>query len=168
MTYATATDLLTRFGANEIAQRVDRGQPRLVTVELITAAAAGGDLSAFPVGSVTRVQAGLVTVQRALQDADDTINSYINAKYKLPLSAVPAVLNRVACDLARFYLFDDQVTDLIKENKTAAIKWLDGVSKGTNSLGVDAETGDQADSSDGAQLVTGGSVWKRENSGGFI
>ena len=39
MTYATATELLTRFDAAEIAQRVDRGVPRLVTAELTSVSA---------------------------------------------------------------------------------------------------------------------------------
>jgi hypothetical protein len=46
MTYATATDLITRYSANEIAQRADRGDVRLVTAQLMTDAAAGADLSA--------------------------------------------------------------------------------------------------------------------------
>lgn len=168
MTYATATNLLTRFDAAEIAQRLDRGIPRLVDAELLTAAAAGGDLSGFPAEAVTRVQVGMGKVQRALQDADDTINSYINARYTLPLSAVPAVLQRVAAELARFYLYDDQVTDLIKDRHAANIKWLEGVSKGTNSLGAEVETGVQPVSSAGAELISGDSVWKRDRSQGFL
>lgn len=168
MTYATATDLITRFDAAEIAKRVDRGVPRLITAELMAAAAAGGDLSAFPADAVTRAQASMVVIQRALQDADDTINGYINARYTLPLSTVPAVLRRVACELARFYLYDDQVTDLIKERHAANIKWLTEVSKGVVSLGAEADTGVQPVSSAGAELVTSESVWKRGRSGGFI
>lgn len=168
MTYATATDLMTRFGA-DIVQRVDRGIPRLVTFELMTVAAAGGDLTGYTADEQARVAAGLVVVQRALQDADDTINSYINSKYKLPLSAVPAVLQRVACELARFYLYDDQVTDPVKERQAANVKWLEGVSTGKNSLGAEVDSGVQPESSSGAELVTGGSNWKRsDRPGSFI
>lgn len=168
MPYATATDLLTRFDATEIAQRVDRGVPRLITAQLMIDVAAGSSLAAYTAAEVARAQAALVVVQRALQDADDTINGYISARYTLPVTPVPAVLQRVACELARFYLYDDQVTDLIKDRQAANIKWLGEVSKGTVSLGADAASGVQPVSSAGAELVTSESVWKRDRSGSFI
>lgn len=168
MTYATATDLLTRFSATEIAQRTDRGIPRLVKDALLTAAAAGGDLSAYTTDERARVAAALVIINRALQDADDTINGYLNARYTLPLTPVPAVLQRVACELARFYLFDDQVTELIEKRHAANIKWLGEVAKGVVSLGGEAETGVQPVSSNAAELVSSESVWKRDRSRDFI
>lgn len=168
MTYATATALLTRFDATEIAQRADRGVPRLVTAGLMTAVAAGTSLEAFIDEEVVRANTALAVVQRALQDADDTINGYIGARYTLPVDPVPAVLARVACELARFYLYDDQVTDVIKERHAANIKWLGEVSKGTVSLGADAASGVQPVSSAGAELVTTPPVWKRADSGSFI
>ncbi len=168
MTYATATALLTRFDAAEIAQRVDRGVPRLVTSELLTLVAGNGDVSAFTAAEIARAATGIGVVQRALQDADDTINGYLSARYTLPLSPVPAVLERVACELARFYLYDDQVTDLIKDRHAANMKWLAEVSKGTVSLGADAVTGVQPVSSAGAELVSGSTVWKRQDSKAFI
>jgi phage gp36-like protein len=166
--YATATDLLTRFDATESAQRVDRGVPRLITAQLMIDVAAGASLAAYSAAEVARAQAALVVVQRALQDADDTINGYISARYTLPVTPVPAVLQRVACELARFYLYDDQVTDLIKDRQAANIKWLGEVSKGTVSLGADAASGVQPVSSAGAELVTSESIWKRDRSGSFI
>lgn len=168
MTYATATELLTRFDAAEIAQRVDRGVPRLVTGQLLADLAAGVSLDAYTDAEVARAQAGLAVVQRALQDADDTINGYISARYTLPLTPVPAVLSRVACELARFYLYDDQVTDVIKDRQAANAKWLAEVSRGTVSLGADALSGQQPVSSAGAELVTAATVWKRADSRGFI
>lgn len=168
MTYATATDLLTRFDATEIAQRADRGVPRLVGAPLMTAVASGAALDAFTDEEVARATQALAVVQRALQDADDAINGYISARYTLPLAPVPAVLARVACELARFYLYDDQVTDLIKDRQAANIKWLAEVSKGVVSLGADAASGVQPVSSSGAELVSSAPVWKRVNSQGFI
>jgi phage gp36-like protein len=168
MTYATATEMLTRFDASEIAQRVDRGTPRLVTAALMTAVAAGTSLAAYTVDQQARAGAALVVVQRALQDADDTINGYISARYTLPIAPVPAVLARVACELARFYLYDDQVTDTIKDRHASNIKWLESVSKGTVSLGADAGSGQQPASSAGAELVSSESIWTRDRSQGFL
>ena len=83
MTYATATALLTRFDAAEIAQRVDRGVPRLVTAELLTAVAAGASLVDYTLEEAARGAVALTVVTRALQDADDTINSYLAGRYTL-------------------------------------------------------------------------------------
>lgn len=172
MTYATALDLFTRFDANEIAQRVDRGVPRLVSSALLRALAADplvpAALDVFTAAELAAGQTAMVVVVRALQDADDTINSYLSGRYTLPIAPVPAVLNRVAAELARFYLYDDQVTDLIKDRQAANMKWLDGVAKGTISIGVDALTSQQPTSSAGAELVSGGTVWNRATSGAFI
>lgn len=168
MTYATATELLTRFDAAEIAQRVDRGVPRLVTPKLMLDVAAGASLAAYTADEQARAAEALVVVQRALQDADDTINGYISARYNLPLAPVPAVLARVACELARFYLYDDQVTDTVKDRHASNIKWLEGVSKGTVSLGADAASGVQPVSNAAAELVSNAPVWARDRSGGFL
>ena len=168
MTYATATELLERFDANEIAQRADRGVPRLITPQLMKDVAAGASLVSYTPDEQARAAEALAIVERALQDADDTINGYISARYTLPLQVVPGVLNRVACELARYFLFDDQVTEVIKERYTASVKWLAEVAKGTVSLGADAGTGEQAVSSSSAELETSGRVWRREDSRSFL
>lgn len=166
--YATPSDLLVRFDAAEIAQRCDRGIPRLVTAELLTAAASGADLSAYTQDEVERANQALALAQRALQDANDTINTYLSGRYSMPLATVPSVLSRVGSELARYYLYDDQVTDAIKTRYDANIKWLEGVSKGTVSLGVESSSGAQPVSNAGAELVSSGAVWKRPVSGGFL
>lgn len=168
MTYVTATELLERFDAAEIAQRVDRGVPRLVTSQLLQDVASSADLSGYTPEEAARAGVAMIVVQRALVDADETINSYLNGHYKLPLALVPAVLKRVACELARFYLYDDQVTDLIRDRYTANIKWLGEVSKGTVSMGADAASGEQPASNASPELVSGATVWDRQTSQGFI
>lgn len=168
MTYATATELLTRFDATEIAQRADRGVPRLVTAALMIDIAAAVAMDDYTDEEVARATTALAVVQRALQDADDTINGYISARYTLPVDPVPAVLARVACELARFYLYDDQVTDVIKDRHAANIKWLAEVAKGLVSLGADAISGVQPASSAGAEVVSSAPVWKRADSASFI
>lgn len=168
MNYATATDLITRFGANEIAQRADRGEARLVTAPLMTAAAAGASLAGYTGPEQTAAAAALLVVQRALDDARDTINAHVSSRYTLPLNPVPAVLNRVACNLARLYLYDDLATDAVKEQASDDMTLLRGVAKGTASLGADGTTGVQPTSSAAAELVTEGRVWARKDSRDFI
>lgn len=168
MTYATATQLMTRFDAEEIAQRADRDVPRVVSGALLAAVAAAGDLSAWTVNEVARAAVAMITVQRALQDADDTINSYVSARYALPLSPVPAVLERMACDLARYFLYDDQVTDVVKQRYDACIKMLGEVASGKVALGADSATGQQPTTSAAPELATSARVWERASSRGFL
>lgn len=168
MNYATATDLLTRFDAAEIAQRADRGMPRLVSAELLTAVAASADLGAWTTEEVARAGVAMIVVNRALKDATDTIDSYVSARYSLPLSTVPAVLERVACDLARYYLYDDQVTEIIQKRYDACVKLLGDVAAGRVSLGSDGDSGAQPETSDSPELVTSDRVWARGSAKGFI
>ncbi|KPU91144.1 hypothetical protein APR50_17150 [Variovorax paradoxus] len=168
MTYITATAFLERFGAHEIAQRVDRGTPRRVTAELLIAVAASADLSGYPPEAVAAAAVALIVVQRALNDARDTIDSNISPRYPLPISPVPAVLERTAGDLARYYLYDDRVTEPVKDRYDDAMKYLVAVRDGKAQLGADGATGAQPPSSAGAELVSGGRVWNRGSGNAFV
>lgn len=168
MSYTTATALLTRFDADEIAQRCDRLVPRRVSGELLMAVASNGDLSGYDPADVAQAGVAMIRLQRALDDARDTIDSYISARYQLPLSPVPAILERIASDLARFYLYDDTATDQVKERNTAAMKLLGDVRDGKAQLGAEALTGEQPASTASAEQVSGTRVWGRDNSRGFI
>lgn len=168
MTYATATDMLTRFDADEIAQRADRVMPRRVFGDLLTVLASGGDTSGFDPADVAQGQVAMTRLQRALDDARDTVDSYISARYALPISPVPAILERTACDLARFYLYDDNATEQVKDRHTVAMKLLADVRDGKAQLGAEGATGEQPVSTASAELVSGGKVWGRESSKGYI
>lgn len=168
MTYATATDLITRFGAKEIAQRADRAVPRLVSDQLLKDAAAGASLAAYTQPERDAVAAALVVLQRALDDARDTINAQISARYTLPILPVPPLLGRVACNLARRYLYEDQVIETVADAYEEDMKMLRAVAAGTASLGADPATGQEPPSTAGAELVSAGRVWSREGSRGFL
>ena len=169
MTYATAIDLITRFGAAALAQRAVRGAPRLVTPQLLADAAASVDLAAaYTEAEIARAGEAMAVLQRALDDARDTIDSNISSRYTLPLSPVPSVLGRIACNLARFYLFSDQVTETIKDAYEDDLKLLQAIRDGKASLGVDAATDQAPASTASAEISTGGRVWSREKAGGFL
>ena len=168
MIYATPTDMLTRFDADEIAQRTDRGLPRLVTAQLMRDVAAAADLSGYTSDQAAAGAVALTIVERALNDARDTIDSQIGGRYSLPISPVPAVLQRVACDLARYYLYDDQVTEAVKDRYDEGMKLLRGVASGATQLGPEGSTGEQPTSTAGAELVSGERVWRRNQSTGFL
>lgn len=168
MTYATPTHMITRFDAEEIAQRADRLMPRRVSGELLAAVAASGDLSGYDPDAVAQAGVAMIRLQGALNDARDTINSYVSSRYTSPISPVPPILERIACDLARYFLYDDQATDQVKDRYTAAMKLLADVRDGKASLGPDVATGQEPVSTAGAELVSGGRVWRRDNARGFI
>ena len=168
MTYATATDLITRFGAKEIRERADRGVPALVSDQLLKDAAGGRSLATYTADEQAAVAEAMTVIQRALDDARDTINAHISARYTVPIAPVPPILSRIACVLARHYLYDDQVTDAIKNAYEADMKVLCAVRDGKASLGAAAASGQEPASTAGAELVSGGRVWKRDSSKGFL
>lgn len=111
MSYATKQNLIDRFGQTELAQLTDR---------------------------VNGTTIDDTVVNRALEDADAMINGYLQARYSLPLSSVPPMLVTVACNIARYQLFEDRVTEIVRQRYEDAIAWLKDVAAGRVSLGLDA------------------------------
>ncbi|SFM67142.1 gp436 family protein [Nitrosomonas communis] len=166
MTYATATQLLDQFSAEEIAQRADQGIPRLVTAGMLATAAAGGSLSEYTQAEQDATLAALAVINNRLLDADSVINSYLATRYTLPLSTVPRVVMLIACDLARYALHDDQALEPITERYKDAIKRLKDMTSSQSSLGVDI-AGNKPTVNDAAQMSSTTPVFRRDQ-GGFI
>jgi len=112
MPYATQADMASRFSQAELIQMTDRDN---------TADAIDVDVLA-----------------RALEDADAEIDARLQVKYALPLASVPRLLVNIACDIARYRLYDDRATDQVTRRYEDAIKLLDRIGKGEISLGLDA------------------------------
>lgn len=74
-------------------------------------------------------------LQKALTDADDEINGYL-AKY-LPLAVVPNSLERMACDIARYYLCEIAVPEVVGQRYKDTIKFLMAVGTGKLALIAD-------------------------------
>lgn len=112
MAYATAAELDARFGAEELVARTDRlgaGVP---------------DAAA---------------IARALADAEAEIDGYVAARYRLPLPAVPPVLTRIACDIARYRLWQDAASEEVRERYQDARRLLEAIARGLVSLGLAEE-----------------------------
>ena len=103
MPYATLQDLVDRFGYEQLAQLSDRDAGAVIDE---------------------------VVVSRALADADAEIDGYLAALYALPLTIVPALLVRMACDLARYRLFGDRVTEQVRQLYTDAVRDLKAIAIG--------------------------------------
>ncbi len=145
MTYCNALDMIERFGADELAQLTNRGQCE--------------DDSSIDTQLIDRV----------IDDACATIDGYIGGRYRLPLPTVPRILTRFACDLARYYLYDERLDEGHQANKRyeEAISYLKNVSKGIVQLGFDDNQA-KAETNNSAIITSAGSVFARERSKGFI
>lgn len=109
MSYATQADLIARFGEVEISQVADTD--------------GSGEIDA-------------ALVARALADADAEINAALAGRYQLPLATVPPLLVRIACDLARFALYTDAVTEVVAQRRATAAKLLADLAAGRTTLGL--------------------------------
>lgn len=103
MTYASQTDLIDRFGEPELAQRTNR---------------------------VDGLTIDTVVLGRALADADAEIDGYLATRYVLPLANAPVVLNRLACDIARYRLYDDGTPATVRQRYEDAVSLLKRLSSG--------------------------------------
>jgi len=110
VSYATAQDLVTRFGLDEISQTAPPEDP------------GAADFDA-------------VRVESALTDSAAQIDSYLRMRMPVPVSPAPEVLVGAAADLARFKLHDDHAPEAVMERYRATIQWLKDLAAGKASLG---------------------------------
>ncbi|MDD4930477.1 MAG: DUF1320 family protein [Gallionella sp.] len=111
MTYANQSDMIARFGADEVLMLTDR--------------AALGVIDA----------AVLLT---ALEEADAEINPYLQSRYVLPMDVVPRILVGYACDIARYRLCGATatVTDDTRSRYKDAVRFLENAASGKVLLGI--------------------------------
>ena len=120
MAYCTKQNLIDRFGELELIQLTDRDNQGIIDDSIIT---------------------------QAIADADAEINGYLN-RYHLPLASVPSNLVRMACDIARYNLYDDAMVESVQVRYDSVIKYLGAVAKGlitlppdTNGVVIEEQTG---------------------------
>lgn len=109
MSYCTQADLVERFGTVELAQLTDE------------TAAAAPDAS---------------EITKACDEASSLIDAYVATLYTVPLSPVPTIVRRWACDIARKYLWKDRALaeSVVALNHDAALAQLKDVARGTIAL----------------------------------
>lgn len=163
MAYLLVSDLITRFGAEELAQRADRDTPRVVTGALLTAVAAGGDLSAWSPTEIASANRAVVVIDRAIADAQSAMDGCLSGRYGTPMPTPPAIVQRLGCDIARYYLYDDQATETIQKRYDAAIAFFRDVAAGKVTLGPEAEAA--APTGGTVEMVTAGRVFSRSARG---
>ncbi|MCE9679613.1 DUF1320 domain-containing protein [Shewanella sp. AS1] len=141
MPYATAEQMIARFGEQELIALTDRD------------GTAGGVV--------------MTVLDTAIADASAIIDGYLAGRYALPLANPLPVLARLCCDMARYGLYDDAVSDAVAKRNDDAVRFLEKVAQGSITLGVSSE-GAQAVPQDMPEIHSAGSVFARPSSKGFI
>ena len=105
-----------------------------------------------------------------LQSASNRIDSYIGARYRLPLADVPDALRDYCCDIARFLLTgtEHRCPEEIRIRYDDAISWLKLVAAGKTGIGSNPENGSGVEpSSPDVTFYAGGEdLWSRRRTGG--
>ncbi|MEW4983072.1 MAG: phage protein Gp36 family protein [Cycloclasticus sp.] len=135
MSYCTLQDLRDRYGDDELIQLTDRTN----------------------IGTINES-----VVNRAVADADGEIDGYLGGRFNVPADPITKSLVRVACDISRYYLYDDGATEAVVRRYNDAVKFVKSIGKGEISIGVDA-AGEAQESESLAIMQSGGSVFNRKD-----
>lgn len=113
MSYATRDNMISRFGADEVIKLTDPNHFGVIDDAVLNV---------------------------ALADADAEIDPYLAPCNKLPLTSVPKVITRLACDIARYHLCSSGVTETeeVRNRYKDAVRFLEHVASGKIGLGLDA------------------------------
>lgn len=135
MAYATQADIVARYGEPDLLVIADRDNDQVVDVDVVA---------------------------RALEDAAAEIDTYVSAKYSLPLPTIPDVLVRINVDIAVYRLSTDaaQATEERRQRYEDCIALLKDISKGVASLGISEPP---PSSNGGAVLIGNDRLFKRDS-----
>lgn len=142
MAYATPADIVGlpgengRFEADLVAQRAAPEGQR-VNGDLLKLTIGNGDRGDFSDEEIEAADAALVRINKVLVDAESLIDGFIADRYTVPLSPVPRLVKRYACDIAIYFLWGDAAgKDSTQERDyNAALKMLGLIRDGKMSLG---------------------------------
>ena len=140
-TYASQQDLVDRFGQDELIRLTNPDDLQATTIDT-------------------------ARLDRAIADAEASVDGYLAGPYDTPLDPVPRVVTKITCDLARFELYDEHAPEQITARKEDALKFLRSVARGDVTLGSSA-SGEQVERDDQANIESGGRVFGRDG-GGFL
>ena len=111
MSYSTISDLINQFGEIEVVAITDRNRDGVIDEPVANS---------------------------ALQRASDMMDSYLVARYPLPLSVVPHQLVDLCCDIARYKLLGSDVTetDPARYRYKDALRTLEHIRDGKIDIGL--------------------------------
>lgn len=144
MSYAVAADMIARYPNRDLVQLTNE------------------DPTATTVNSAA--------LQQALDDASAEIDGYLEGRFALPLSEPPAVLSRLACDIAMYRLQSLRpLHDLADARKRYedAVEFLLETAKGTVTLGLSSTNQEPPTAPDTAAVEGPRRVFDRRKLRGF-
>jgi phage gp36-like protein len=175
--YATLKDLIYRADGDEVVQRGLSSLRATYRHEVPSAASLDAAVSDPRVDDVAMAtDDGLLylyngttwsaietpKVDQALLDASAVADDYLRGRYTLPLAGLPRTLVLMVCDIARYFLYDDAVIDIVEKRYRDAVSWLIKIAAGTVTLdSVEAEP--PATSTGSANISGPGRVFSRDS-----
>tara|TARA_B110000211_G_scaffold127978_1_gene146999 strand:- start:4145 stop:4564 length:420 start_codon:yes stop_codon:yes gene_type:complete len=139
MLYCSKQGLIDRFSEEELIQLTDRNNLGVIDDNVLN---------------------------RAIEDASTEMDGYLS-RFNYSASTLPKSLKPLACNIARYYLYDDAPSDHITTRYNNAIKYLEKLNKGTLTIGkTEQET--EVSSVDLPEMQSGGTVFSRDKSRDFI
>jgi phage gp36-like protein len=119
MTYADVQDMVDKFGISEMISLSNIDNPAAVAVN-------------DPI------------VLENLTDSSAEIDGYVSARYALPLPSVPGVLKSACLDMTRYRLDKNFQREDVRKRYEDWIRFLKDVSAGRASLGLNPDSGAEA------------------------
>ena len=104
MSYLTREELIERFGETEI-----------VRLERNIAKTEGPNPS---------------TSEKSISDAEEMVNGYVAVQYPLPLPITTEPVKRAVAVIARYFLYKDKPTEIVRLDYEDVIGWLKQIAAG--------------------------------------
>lgn len=145
--YASAIQYINQFGSQKTTEFVDRSDERILTKKALLAVVNNTDTSDFSAEIIAAATNAKMLINNHLNSAYLEINSYLSARYTLPLSADiinNSPLQRIECDIARYLIATSQdlIDEIIETRYRDAVNWLKNLSNAKAKLGSADTTND--------------------------
>jgi len=134
---STPHGMADRFELKELTELCD--PTGLVDSVLFELFLRGGDITGYTQEQQDAVQEAMKVLCRACHDADSLVESYLysaQAGYEQITEHMPMIIN-LACDIARFNLYDTQYTEVVLYRYEQALKMLKQIADGFLKLPID-------------------------------
>lgn len=109
-------------------------------------------------------------VTEAIAQADAEIDSYCGGKYSVPFTTVPDIVKKISVDIAIYNLYSRKVEEIPEtraDRYKNAIRQLEGISKGTISIGEATDPTPAAQGGPETNKTESDRIFTRDNLGGF-
>ncbi|WP_312102116.1 gp436 family protein [Acinetobacter venetianus] len=67
---------------------------------------------------------------KAISDAEEMVNGFIAVRYPLPLPVTTEPVKRAVAVIARYFLYKDKPTEIVRQDYEDIISWLKQISAG--------------------------------------